>query len=97
MSSLSEPDIDVLQCPARSSKKPGTGYVTMAEDLRMFQELGHVPLEIDLRMMRFIRFIRSRTACSYHSSEVEAEGFPNIRISKEETFFSFLRDILVQL
>ena len=42
---------DVLQCPARSSKKPGAGYVTMAENLRKFQELGHVPLEIDLRRL----------------------------------------------
>ena len=43
--------LDVLQCPAKSSKKPDVGYVTMAENLRKFQELGHVPREIDLQRL----------------------------------------------
>ena len=38
-----------LQCPARTTKPPiGRGYVTLAENLLQFQELGHMPMHLDL-------------------------------------------------
>lgn len=40
---------EALQCPAKSSKKPaGVGYVSLANDLLEFKQLGVFPMGIDL-------------------------------------------------
>jgi hypothetical protein len=40
---------DPLECPARSTRKPvGAGYVSLARDILAFQDIGHMPLSIDI-------------------------------------------------
>ena len=43
---------DALQCPARSSKPPvGSGYISLAENLNQFKDLGSVPMDLDHQIL----------------------------------------------
>lgn len=43
---------DVLQCPVNSTKAPiGSGYKSLAEHLVKFQELGQMPIEVDMNRL----------------------------------------------
>ena len=43
-----ETDETSLQCPAKSSKLPvGSGYMSLAENLNQFKDLGIVPMDLD--------------------------------------------------
>ena len=40
---------EALRCPAKSTKTPdGSGYVSLAKNLLQFQDLGQMPLELNL-------------------------------------------------
>ena len=43
---------EALQCPARSSKLPvGSGYMSLADNLSQFKDLGIIPLDLDVEKL----------------------------------------------
>ena len=43
---------ETLQCPARSSNLPdGSGYMSLAENLNQFKDLGIVPMDLDVEKL----------------------------------------------
>ena len=43
---------ETLQCPARSSKLPvGSAYMSLAENLNQFKDLGIVPMNLDVEKL----------------------------------------------
>lgn len=43
---------EALQCPAKPSKaRTGTGYESLASHLIQFQELGHIPIYLDIERL----------------------------------------------
>ena len=42
---------EALQCPARSTKAPESGYTSLAQHLLQFQAHGHMPLDIEIERL----------------------------------------------
>ena len=49
---LSNRNDETLQCPAKSSKlSVGSGYMSLAENLNQFKDLGIVPMDLDVEKL----------------------------------------------